>query len=274
MIKKIKEKKPPLVIVFDLDETLGYFTQLGFFCYALEKFYNKNLDKDEFIKILDQNQEYIRPKIYDLLQLTLNMKNKGIVDSIMIYTNNTGPNKWANSISDYFSHKLNQTVFDNIIRAFKIDGKIVEPSRTTHEKTYSDFLRCTKFPKNTMVYFIDDVEHPKMIDDNVYYVNVRPYKYSKPMLKVLNNYNSVKNLNSEELTQIWNKILQHTPADFINVKEKSEEEQNIDNLTGKFLISQMSDFLSEYKEKYSHNKSLKKYSNNFKNNKTFKKYNI
>lgn len=269
---KIKEKKPPLIIVFDLDETLGSFLQLGHFCHVLEKHHKSELDKEEFFKILDENQEYIRPRIYDLLKLTLEMKNQKVVDGIMIYTNNQGPNRWANSISDYFSYKLNQPVFDNIIRAFKIDGRIIEPNRTSHDKSYSDLLRCTKLPKNTMVYFIDDVEHPKMVHNNVYYVNVRPYKYHQPMLKLLNKYNNIKNLTSEELTELWNKIHQYTPEELIYSPEKSEEEQNVDNLTGKFLISQMSDFLSEYKDKYSHNKSLKKYSNKLKKNKTLKSY--
>ena len=64
------------MVVFDLDETLGYFTQLGCFCDVIEKHNKKLLDKQEFFDILDLNQEYLRPKIMDLLRFIIDMKNK------------------------------------------------------------------------------------------------------------------------------------------------------------------------------------------------------
>ena len=38
------------VIIFDLDETLGYFVELGIFIDCLEEFYNKKIENKEFLK--------------------------------------------------------------------------------------------------------------------------------------------------------------------------------------------------------------------------------
>ena len=268
---KYKNKMKPVVIVFDLDETLGYFTQLGCFCDVIEKHNNKLLTPTEFFEILDLNQEFLRPKIIELMQFILDLKKKKKVDSIMIYTNNQGPKRWADGIASYFSHKLEQPIFDKIIYAFKVNGQIVEPNRTSHEKMYSDLLKCTKIPKDTMVYFIDDVEHPKMVNDNVFYVKVKPYKYSLPMNTLLSRYANYKKLSMEESQQIWNRMNQSIPKQYLMPLQKDEEEHNIDTLTGKLLITQMTEFFDNYfKSEKLLNTSLKKYSNKIKKNKTLK----
>ena len=41
------------VVVFDLDETMGHFIQLSEFDYNLKKFFNKNITRVHFFKILD-----------------------------------------------------------------------------------------------------------------------------------------------------------------------------------------------------------------------------
>ena len=67
--------------------------------------------------------------------------------------------------------KINSKLFEQIIAAFKINGKIVEINRTTHEKCIDDFFRCTKLSCDIEICFIDDLHHPKMIHDNVYYIH-------------------------------------------------------------------------------------------------------
>ena len=48
------------VIVFDLDETLGCFVELGAFCDTIEKFNKKKLDSSEFYKLMDLYPEFLR----------------------------------------------------------------------------------------------------------------------------------------------------------------------------------------------------------------------
>ena len=63
----------PKVVVFDLDETLGYFIEFGIFWDSLKEYVNKNnidcnINQDLFNKILDLFPEFLRPNIINILQ--------------------------------------------------------------------------------------------------------------------------------------------------------------------------------------------------------------
>lgn len=166
------------IVVFDLDETLGYFSQFGAICDCVNNLFNNNkYSYDNFNELLDlYHQYYLRPKILDILKYLRKKKEKGECDKIMIYTNNQGPKQWCIHIVDYFSYKLNNyELFDKIISAFKINGKQIEPNRTSHEKNMKDFFQCTKLPQNIEVCFIDDQYHAGMKNKKVYYINIKPY---------------------------------------------------------------------------------------------------
>jgi hypothetical protein len=80
-------------------------------------------------------------------------------------------------ISNYFDYKLktDSPLFDQIICAFKINNKVVEINRTTHNKTYNDFIKCTILPKKTKICFIDNTYFYEMKGDRVYYIQPRSY---------------------------------------------------------------------------------------------------
>ena len=62
MADKAKPKK--LAIVFDMDETLGYFTQIGFVIEQYENFTNKIVTIEEAMDVLDCYPNIFRPGIY------------------------------------------------------------------------------------------------------------------------------------------------------------------------------------------------------------------
>ena len=144
------------IVVFDLDETLGYFTQFGIFWDSLSNYLKtKNninkLSQPEFNLILDLFPEYLRPNIINILNYLKNKKKTNCCHKMMIYTNNTGPREWANHLIRYFENKINYKLIDQIIAAFKINGKQVEMSRTTYNKTHKDLIRCAKIPFDTEI---------------------------------------------------------------------------------------------------------------------------
>ena len=55
------------IVVFDLDETLGYFVELSIFILALEEILNKKISSEEFFNLLDLFPEFLRPKILTIL---------------------------------------------------------------------------------------------------------------------------------------------------------------------------------------------------------------
>ena len=111
------------IVVFDLDETLGYFTEFGIFWDSLA-YYLKCKDKytltqDDFNDILDLYPEFLRPNIVNILTYLKEQKKTNCCHKMMIYTNNNGPPEWAHHIISYFEKKINYKLIDQIIAAFK-----------------------------------------------------------------------------------------------------------------------------------------------------------
>jgi len=171
------------IVVFDLDETLGYFVEFSIFWDALNSFIktekiNYHLTQEDFNEILDLFEEFIRPNILLILNYLKYKKQTKACDSILIYTNNQcEKHEWANYIKKYFENKINYPLFDQIIGAFKINGKRYETCRTCHEKTIHDLLKCSKLPANAEICFLDDILYPEMSGKNIYYIKVNPYVY-------------------------------------------------------------------------------------------------
>jgi hypothetical protein len=260
------------IVVFDLDETLGYFTELGIFWDCLKKYLiieniNKSVTQLDFNNILDLFPEFLRPNIINILTYLKNKKNSKCCHKMMIYTNNQGPKEWAHHIIKYFEEKLNYKLFDQIIAAFKVNGKRVEICRTTHDKSHKDFIKCTKLPMNAEICFLDDVIHPEMINDNIYYINLKPYYYdlefNEMILKFKNSIVGKKIIVNEDSfkTIMLNEFKKYN----YNCLDKNATEYEVDKVLGKQIMTHLYDFF---------NKSLKNKTrkNLIRKNKTKRKY--
>jgi hypothetical protein len=169
------------VIVFDLDETLGYFSDLVSLWYiiALKK------TQQNFNALLDLYPEFLRYGILTILEYLYHKKHAGKCYKLYLYTNNKYSPEIPRYIAKYFDYKMGiyrdmddftkTHLFDQVICAFKVGNRIIEPCRTTNKKTHSDFIRCTLLPKNTEICFIDDVYHNRMNHHKIYYI--QPFEY-------------------------------------------------------------------------------------------------
>ena len=247
--KMINSAKPNKIIVFDLDETLGCFTEIGIFWEALENFYGTNLLNESFYDVIDLFSDFLRPNIINILEYVKNKKINNECDKIMIYTNNQGPKSWVTMISNYFNNKIGYKVFDNIIAAFKIGGKIIEFNRTSHDKSVEDLIRCTRISPNTEICFIDDQYHPLMNMDNVYYINVKPYIYSMPYEEMAEKYynrhkDNIKVKKEEFINFIINFMKQYNYP----VKNKSKDETELDKIVSKKIVIHLEEFFKKDKK--------------------------
>lgn len=183
-------EKIPKVVVFDLDETLGYFTEFGVVWSSIKEFLIlfkkiKNVDaimsQSFFNNCLELYPEFIRPNILPILNYLKHKRESNECNGVMIYTNNQGPDDWSELIKTYFEQKISYPLFERVIGAFKKGGKRFELNRTTHKKTFDDFIFCARLPRNIEVCFVDDMVHPHMVEENVYYININQYKYNLPL---------------------------------------------------------------------------------------------
>lgn len=249
--------KTSKIVVFDLDETLGNFVELGMFCDALEELKKRKLNNEEFFKILDLFSEFLRPNILKILKFLLDKKRKGKCNRIMIYTNNQGPKSWARKISEYFNYKLGVNVFDQIIAAFKVKGKKVEICRTSHDKSVRDLLKCTKIPPNTQICFLDDQYHPLMEHNNVFYINVKPYIYNIKFKDMAERYYDKIgiDMNKEEFVSSINTYMKDYN---FTVTTKNEVEIKVDEIISKKIIIHLEEFFDNKKRRTRRKKKRKK----------------
>tara|TARA_Y100000590_G_C15442442_1_gene909398 strand:+ start:141 stop:884 length:744 start_codon:yes stop_codon:yes gene_type:complete len=191
-----------IYVIFDLDETLGHFVQLGIINDMIEQYYNQKLSQEAFNKLCDVFIDYFRPGIFLVLRYLKRKKIKNNRIKVVIYTNNNGPKSWAKKLYKYIHYKLNYKLFDQAIGAYKIYNKLIEKNRTTHNKTITDFKSCTKANNNSTFCFIDDQYHPYMENKEVYYIHVAPY------VNILNNQLIKEKLYRLRLPEVLiNKIL-------------------------------------------------------------------
>ena len=243
------------IVVFDLDETLGYFTDLGSIYDGIVNYTGKHMSQSTFNTLLDLFPNYKRPGIMAILQYLRRQRKSKKCSKVMIYTNNQGPKSWAKHIKLYFEHALDYPIFDKIIAAFKVGGERIEVCRTSHSKTVDDFMNCTKLPKNTQICFLDDQYHPDMISDDVYYIRLNPYVYHysrQEVLKKLESSDIMKSMpNSDEVFQFIKANLGN-PA--IDTKERDARHDIYKIVSKKIMYHLQQFFYTETKRR-----TLKKY---------------
>ena len=246
-------------VVFDLDETLGYFTELGIFWDSLNTVLRKKLTQHHFNKICDLYTEFFRPGIFSIITFLLKKKRLSSKTKLLIYTNNQAPKSWTYKIKNYIENRFNSTLFDQVICAFKVNGKRVEMCRTTHSKTYDDLIKCTEAPKDSTFIFMDDQYHDKMRNDLVQYINVKPYTYHIAFVDMINTFiksDVGKNLVSNDIEVFKLNLIKEMKKYRFRVFKKSETELIVDKAVTKKMMLHLQKFLKD-KHKTRKNKHKK-----------------
>jgi hypothetical protein len=247
------------IIVFDLDETLGYFTQLGIFWDAIKNINNLIINQSLFNKIFDLYPEFMRPNIINILKYLKNQKETSNCKKILIYTNNQAPKEWAYYIKNYFEEKINYNLFEQLIGAFKVNGQKVEICRSTNSKNLKDLIKCTKINENSKICFIDDSYYPDMINENIYYINLKPYIYNLPFNLLVNRFINSKiiELNDKDKGKIKDYLLDFmNNYNYIYIK-KTNIEYSVDKALSKKLFKMLLTFFNDFSVIQSNNIELK-----------------
>lgn len=241
-------KKTKNVFIFDLDETLGSFNDLYILWINLK-------DIIKFNDLLDLFPEFIRVGIIPIIKYIYKMKTLGICNNIYIYTNNCCSQDFVDLILNYFSYKLKiEKIFDQVIRSFKINDKIVEINRTTSQKTYDDFIRCTLLPRNIKICFIDNSYFPLMIKRRIYYIQPKSYHHNlskEIIIKRLCNFFPLNTLDNIILENIYNNLNQNNEDNIKQYIQYFESKQKIDMIVAHKIMYHIKYFfyLTKYRKK-------------------------
>jgi hypothetical protein len=110
-------------------------------------------------------------------------------------------------------------------------SKAIEICRTSHIKSHKDLVRCSKIPLHTHICFLDDTFYPRMSNNNVYYINIKPYIYDLSFDLMLHRFfnSSIFNKynigNKNEFKEYMITFMNNYQYLF---RKKTVEEQNID----------------------------------------------
>jgi len=246
-------KKKSKVIIFDLDETLGSFSDLEILWSGIME-YNKNNnidfqhDEEFFHRLFDLYPEFLRYGILNILEYLQYKKNMGDCDKVYLYTNNQLPKSWTKMIIHYLEKKQNCLgLFDELICAFKINKKIIEPKRTTNMKTYSDFIRCSLLSRNTELCFVDNTYFEKMKHEKVYYIQPKPYYHSLVTSDIIDRFisSSLHNFQNDEPNKIDYKdflYLWFVNHNILNTTNKSVSEIERDLIVSQKMMYYIQEF--------------------------------
>jgi len=171
------------VVSFDVDETLGSFSDL-FVLWNQVRPQTTSIDalRTAFLSLARMYPEFLRPNIVASLKYIHSKIQNRQSHKIYLYTNNqcTYP-EWIQLLVYYMDDLVhgNQepTIFEKPICAFKIQNQVVEPRRTSYAKSHADFIQCTFLPKCTEICFVDDTKYEQMIHARVYYIQPPPYRH-------------------------------------------------------------------------------------------------
>ena len=170
-------------IIFDLDETLGYFTQIYILTLRFQSLYDINLGDTDYHNLFNEFENIFRPGIFVLLAY-LNALKKKYPIKIILYTNTIMCDTFINHIITYINNKINikENIFDNIIT-------LSSSCRKYLTKQFTDLHKCIKCLATGYVFLIIDNEKQIMLDK----------LYSK--LMIVNSYRYFY-----LVSNIWNSI--------------------------------------------------------------------
>ena len=195
------------IIVFDLDNTIGFFEQ---FIYILNCLSTPDLS---YNYLFDLFPECFRPNIFEIFTYLLQQKKNDKIKSVLLYSNNNNE-YFVKKVIEYIHYKLNEPLFDCVITKD-------HPYRKIKVKHIDDLIVCsngiiTFFSK---ICFIDDKEHLSMITEQVFYIRCENYTFYIPNKEVYKRINIILpsykkkpclNLNNYKRISIfiYNKIVQ------------------------------------------------------------------
>lgn len=170
-------------IIFDLDETLGYFTQIYITTLRFESLNNIKLTYKDYHNLFNEFENIFRPGIFVLLAY-LNALKKKYPIKIILYTNTTMCDSFINYIIRYINNKIHsqENIFDDIIT-------LLSSCRKHVTKQFTDIHKCINYLEIGYVFLIIDNDKQILLD-KLYskLIIVTSYKY---LYLISNLWNSI-----------------------------------------------------------------------------------
>jgi len=171
-------------IVFDFDETIGYFDQI------IEMIkYTKKTSKEEIFEFLKTFPFVFRTSIFDIFCYIVRLKKEKKIKNVILYSNNNN-DIFIGIVLSFIHEKLNYDLFDATISINQTHNK---------NKNITDLLNYSNglLNKNSSIFFIDDKEYQNMKSIQ-YYIKCESYKYLYSKLEIEKKLNIIIHTNRDK----------------------------------------------------------------------------
>jgi hypothetical protein len=150
-------------IVFDFDETIGYFEQI----IDIVR-HTKKTSKIEIFEFFNLFPFVFRTNIFDIFNYIVRLKKEKKIKSVILYSNNNN-DLFIDYVLSYIHETLNFSLFDLSISLKQTNNK---------NKNLGDLLKYSNglLNKKSSIFFIDDKEYDDMKSIK-YYIKCESYKY-------------------------------------------------------------------------------------------------
>ena len=179
-------------IIFDLDETIGYFKQFIVILNIIELYHP--IDYNLYFELFE---DYFRPNIFHIFEMILSKKKTKNIKYVVLYTNNNNDH-YVNKVIEYIHKKLNAILFDHIIT--------YNSNRLHKIKSYEDLIHCIPDIANGSLCFIDDKIHICMKSNlNVSYIKCEKYTYHLSNDEIISRLLKTNHYDKEHIKSILKK---------------------------------------------------------------------
>ena len=183
-------------IVFDFDQTIGYFEQI----IEIIK-HTKKTSKLDVFELFTLFPLVFRTNIFDIFHYIVRLKKERKIKSVILYSSNNN-DTFIGYVLSFIHQKLNYTLFDTSISLNQTHTK---------NKNITDLLKYSNglLTKKSSIFFIDDKEHNEMKCIK-YYIKCESYKYVYSNKTIEEKLNINENNEKDTITKIneKNKITQ------------------------------------------------------------------
>ena len=155
-------------IVFDFDQTIGYFEQIIEIIIYTKKTSKTDVTKDDVFNLFALFPLVFRTNIFDIFNYIMRLKKERKIKSVILYSSNNN-DTFIGYVLSFIHQKLNYTLFDTSISLNQTHTK---------NKNITDLLKYSNglLTKKSSIFFIDDKEHDEMKCIK-YYIKCESYKY-------------------------------------------------------------------------------------------------
>jgi len=195
-------------IIIDFDNTIGYFSQIIYLINIVEKTYNRKMIQNDINVLLNIYNFSFRPKIFEILKFILELKKKGIIHSLILYTKNKNEDFVKMVILFIETHILLNNKNEQSSRLF--DHIVFSKTK------YKDIETLVKIKDiwdkiETNLCFIDNKQQNYKLEDTqiaIYFIECDTYKYYYTPEQIINkmNYQIYNKLNKKIIHKYFKNI--------------------------------------------------------------------